>query len=216
MCDGRPARPAVTDGARPGQGPELRAGGARSRVARPVAVSAGGDAQGRGARAGRVGRAGGRAQARLAGSVLSRGDAPGSLSGASRRAGGASGEDRRPRRAMCSASTRARTCSPSVSATALGIGGGEPLYVLATDTHANTVTVGPRAELLCARRAGAGGDAAPRRRLRGWREGALARATAVLPAGRRGGRGAPRARERGAGRAGGAHGAGPVRVPVRR
>ena len=33
----------------------------------------------------------------------------------------------------------------------LGIGGGDPLYVLATDTHANTVTVGPRAELLCAR-----------------------------------------------------------------
>jgi tRNA-uridine 2-sulfurtransferase len=32
----------------------------------------------------------------------------------------------------------------------LGIGGGDPLYVLATDTHANTVTVGPRAELLCA------------------------------------------------------------------
>jgi tRNA-uridine 2-sulfurtransferase len=32
----------------------------------------------------------------------------------------------------------------------LGIGGGYPLYVLATDTHANTVTVGPRAELLCA------------------------------------------------------------------
>jgi tRNA-specific 2-thiouridylase len=32
----------------------------------------------------------------------------------------------------------------------LGLGGGDPLYVLATDTHANTVTVGPRAELLCA------------------------------------------------------------------
>jgi tRNA-specific 2-thiouridylase len=31
----------------------------------------------------------------------------------------------------------------------LGIGGGEPLYVLGTDTRANTVTVGPRAELLC-------------------------------------------------------------------
>jgi tRNA-uridine 2-sulfurtransferase len=31
----------------------------------------------------------------------------------------------------------------------LGIGGGDPLYVLATDTRANTVTVGPRAELLC-------------------------------------------------------------------
>jgi tRNA-specific 2-thiouridylase len=31
----------------------------------------------------------------------------------------------------------------------LGLGGGDPLYVLATDTHANTVTVGPRAELLC-------------------------------------------------------------------
>jgi tRNA-specific 2-thiouridylase len=31
----------------------------------------------------------------------------------------------------------------------LGIGGGDPLHVLATDTHANTVTVGPRAELLC-------------------------------------------------------------------
>jgi tRNA-specific 2-thiouridylase len=30
----------------------------------------------------------------------------------------------------------------------LGIGGGDPLYVLATDTHANTVTVGPRSALL--------------------------------------------------------------------
>jgi len=30
----------------------------------------------------------------------------------------------------------------------LGIGGTAPLYVLATDTHANTVTVGPRRELL--------------------------------------------------------------------
>ena len=32
----------------------------------------------------------------------------------------------------------------------LGIGGGDPLYVLATDTDANTVTVGPRVSLLCA------------------------------------------------------------------
>lgn len=31
----------------------------------------------------------------------------------------------------------------------LGIGGGEPLYVLATDTRAGTVTVGPRELLLC-------------------------------------------------------------------
>jgi tRNA-specific 2-thiouridylase len=31
----------------------------------------------------------------------------------------------------------------------LGVGGGDPLYVLAKDTNANTVTVGPRAELLC-------------------------------------------------------------------
>jgi tRNA-specific 2-thiouridylase len=31
----------------------------------------------------------------------------------------------------------------------LGIGGGEPLYVLATDARAGTVTVGPRALLLC-------------------------------------------------------------------
>jgi tRNA-specific 2-thiouridylase len=30
----------------------------------------------------------------------------------------------------------------------LGIGGGEPLYVLATDTSKSTVTVGPRKELL--------------------------------------------------------------------
>jgi tRNA-specific 2-thiouridylase len=30
----------------------------------------------------------------------------------------------------------------------LGLGGGAPLYVLATDTHANTVTVGPRRHLL--------------------------------------------------------------------
>jgi tRNA-uridine 2-sulfurtransferase len=32
----------------------------------------------------------------------------------------------------------------------LGIGGREPLYVLGTDTAKNTVTVGPRSELLCA------------------------------------------------------------------
>jgi tRNA-specific 2-thiouridylase len=31
----------------------------------------------------------------------------------------------------------------------LGIGGGDPLYVLRTDMDENTVTVGPRAELLC-------------------------------------------------------------------
>ncbi len=31
----------------------------------------------------------------------------------------------------------------------LGIGAPQPLYVLRTDTRANTVTVGPRAELLC-------------------------------------------------------------------
>ncbi len=30
----------------------------------------------------------------------------------------------------------------------LGLGGGAPLYVLATDTRLNTVTVGPREELL--------------------------------------------------------------------
>ena len=33
----------------------------------------------------------------------------------------------------------------------LGIGGGEPLYVLSTDMSSNTVTVGPRAELLASR-----------------------------------------------------------------
>jgi tRNA-specific 2-thiouridylase len=31
----------------------------------------------------------------------------------------------------------------------LGLGGRDPLYVLSTDTVGNTVTVGPRAELLC-------------------------------------------------------------------
>ena len=47
-----------------------------------------------------------------------------------------------------SAATAALTPSPSASATASAIGGPEPLYVLGTDPHANTVTVGPREALL--------------------------------------------------------------------
>ncbi len=97
----------------------------------------------------------------------------------------------------------------------LGIGSTHPLYVLATDTRANTVTVGPRAELLCGgmqvrevtlHRDGGCVDG---------REDTLARAAARMPVARRDGCGTPPAHQRGAGGAGGAHGAGPVRVPVR-
>jgi hypothetical protein len=97
----------------------------------------------------------------------------------------------------------------------LGIGGTSPLYVLATDTHANTVTVGPR-------------DGAARARV-AVREATLHRDGACvdgvrvrshgrrlrLPPARRGRRRAPRARERGAGRAGRAHRSRAARVPVR-
>ena len=50
--------------------------------------------------------------------------------------------------ALCSASTAAPTPTPSASATASASPRHEPLYVLATDAHANTVTVGPRSALL--------------------------------------------------------------------
>ena len=118
-----------------------------------------------GARARRARRPGGRAQARLAGSVLSGGHASRRLPRAPRRAGGArpgaivDRGGQRARRARA-----ARTRSPSVSATGSALGGREPLYVLATDAHANTVTVGPREELLRASVSRARGDAASRRR----------------------------------------------------
>ena len=68
----------------------------------------------------------------------------------------------------------------------LGIGGGEPLYVLATDTSDEHGHGRPARGAAVRRRAGARGDAAPRRRLRRRREGALARAALGVPAGRRG------------------------------
>jgi tRNA-specific 2-thiouridylase len=58
----------------------------------------------------------------------------------------------------------------------LGVSAPEPLYVLATDTRSNTVTVGPRAAR--ARRQRARGDALSRRLLR--RRGARARARAAV------------------------------------
>ena len=88
---------------------------------------------------------GGRAQARLAGPVLPGGHAPAapssSATAASARTPGpiVDRDGARARRARA-----ARTPTPSASATALAFGAGEPLYVLATDTRANTVTVGPR------------------------------------------------------------------------
>ncbi len=51
-------------------------------------------------------------------------------------------------RAARSAATAAITTSPSASAAGSAFGAGEPLYVLATDAAANTVTVGPRRELM--------------------------------------------------------------------
>ena len=46
-----------------------------------------------------------------------------------------------------SAATAATTTSPSASAAGIGVSAAEPLYVLATDAAANTVTVGTREEL---------------------------------------------------------------------
>ena len=58
------------------------------------------------------------------------------------------GRHRRPRAGARSAATAARTTSRSASAAgSASAGRGEPLYVLATDARANTVTVGPRAAL---------------------------------------------------------------------
>ena len=51
-------------------------------------------------------------------------------------------------RACSSASTPGATCYTVGQRHGLGIGGAEPLYVLATDTATNTVTVGPRPALL--------------------------------------------------------------------
>jgi len=141
-----PARSAVADGRRPGQGSELRAGGACARVACPLAVSAGCDAQGAGARAGGGRRARGREQARLAGFVLPRGTRQ-SASWSATAAG-----ERRGKIVDSQGKVLGEHAGAHVFTVGqrhgLGLGGGEPLYVLATDTRMSTVTVGPRAELL--------------------------------------------------------------------
>ncbi len=67
----------------------------------------------------------------------------------------------------------------------LGVAAPEPLYVLATDTRANTVTVGPRGALLADAADGRGRDAPPRRRLRGRRARARPRAPVRVPRARR-------------------------------
>ena len=164
------------------QGPELRALGAlAARRLRALRFPLGAMHKHAGARAGARGRPGGRAQARLAGPVLPRRHAPQRLPRAPRRPRRAARARSSTRAAPCSASTAARTPTPSASATAWASARREPLYVLQTDTRANTVTVGPRSALLAGEPARARADAAPRRRLRRRRARALARAALRLP-----------------------------------
>jgi hypothetical protein len=133
---------------RPGEGPELRAGRARARVARAPALPAGRAAQAAGARARRAGGPGGRPQA----------PTPRTCASSRAPARGVPGAPRRPRSAPgpivdqggCTLGEHAGAHTYTVGQRhGLGISRrGEPLYVLATDTRPNTVVVGPREELL--------------------------------------------------------------------
>ena len=90
-----------------------------------------------------------------------------------RRPARARGRSARPLRARRSAATAATTTSPSASGAASASRRQEPLYVLATDAVANTVTVGPRERLDGADRAASQRGPAPRRRQRRRRAAAL-------------------------------------------
>ena len=142
-----PARSAVANGGGSGQGSELRAGGACARVACPLAVSARCDAQGAGARAGGGGRARGRAKRDSQDLCFLAGTRQGAFLERHGGLGERTGKivDRQGRVLGEHAGAHTFTVGQRHG---LGIGGGEPLYVLATDTRMSTVTVGPRAELL--------------------------------------------------------------------
>ncbi len=98
----------------------------------------------------------------------------------------------------------------------LGIGAPQPLYVLSTDAHANTVTVGPREALLSASLPVNELDAAPRRRLCRRGQGALAWPALSLSRRARVDRRTSHAREHRVGRARRAHRARPGCLPLRR
>ena len=161
------------------QGPELRALRARARVARARCAS-------RSARCASRRCASSPGEAGLA--VAGRRDSQdlcflaGTRQGAFlERHGGlgaAAGPDRRSRTAACSASTPARTCFTVGQRHGLGIGGTRAAVRARAPTRsANTVTVGPRSDLLARRRGGARGDAPPRRRA-AWTACACARTAA--------------------------------------
>ena len=90
-------------------------------------------------------RPAGRGQARLAGPLLPRRHGPRAVPRPPRRAARAPGRRRRPRAARRLGRHRGHHHFTVGQRRGLGVGGAdEPLYVLATDARANTVTVGPR------------------------------------------------------------------------
>ena len=137
----RARRPAAR-GRRSRQGSELLARCARSRLARQTALPARRAAQGRGPRSRTPARSTGREQAetRRTCAFSPLGGAASSPSRAARRAGGSVARRRRcGRRKPSRRAPLHRWTAPRHR-----VGGGTPLYVLATDADANTVTVGPR------------------------------------------------------------------------
>ncbi len=174
-------RAAAADGRRRRQGPELRALGARARLARAPALPARRAAQA--SRSARSPRAPGSAW-RAGATRRTSASWPAHVTATSSRATAAS--VRRPGRsstrpAPCSASTAARTPSPSASATASASAGASRSTCSPPTPSANTVTVGPREALLARSLRVREADAAPRRRVRRRRARALARAPLRLP-----------------------------------
>ena len=110
-----PRRAAAARRRRSRQGPDLHAGGARSRVAGADALPARRAAQAGGPRARGRGRAAGRVQGRLAGPVLPGRDRPGALPGPPRRDRRPARRARRPATAPSSATISASTASRSAS-----------------------------------------------------------------------------------------------------
>ena len=130
-------RPLLRVAADPRQGPELRARGARARVAGAAALPARRADEARGARARRAGGPGGRAPARLAGPVLPGGHGPGGVPRAPRRPGERPGGSSTAT-AACSGATAATTLHGRPAPRPRHRRRAEPLYVLATDARRNT------------------------------------------------------------------------------
>ena len=213
---GRHGHAAVEGRARRDQGPELRALGALARVARAAALSAWRDAQARRFASSR-GRPASWSRAGPTHRTCAFWPAPASRPSSSATAAWEAGPAR-------SYDSDGRTLGRHDGAHGftvgqrhgLGIGGGAPLYVLATDAHANTVTVGAREQLLThtigvremtLHRDGSCVDAV---------QAALPRQAGGLPSERLAAAGAARASDGRSRAAPRAHGGRPAGLPVRR